>query len=219
MTPAQLVEYCRPLYPRWDTDLERALHRDLELNARQPLRALSRGTRMKAALLSSLAYRPELVVLDEPFSGLDPLVRDELTRALLETAGEGAWSVLLSSHDIEEVERLADWIGYIDRGSLLFAEPVAALLERFRRIEVVGPDGQAPALPDGVAALSVERAGRTLRFIDDCHTTSDVERRITGAIPGAAVNSSPLPLRDIFVALARQAASTRQGSERLVEAS
>ena len=131
MTPVQLFDYCRPLYPRWDTDLERALHRDLDLNARQPLRTLSRGTRMKAALLSSLAYRPELVVLDEPFSGLDPLVRDELTRALLETAGEGAWSVLLSSHDIEEVERLADWIGYIDRGRLVFSEPVQSCSTAF----------------------------------------------------------------------------------------
>ena len=69
---------------------------------------------MKAALLSSLAYQPRLIVLDEPFSGLDPLVRDELTRALLGLVAESSCTVLISSHDVEELERLVDWIGFID---------------------------------------------------------------------------------------------------------
>lgn len=80
----QLLAYVRPFYPTWDEALSRKLQDDLGLTAQSPLRALSRDTRMKAALLASLAYRPELVVLDEPFTGLDPLVRDELIRALLE---------------------------------------------------------------------------------------------------------------------------------------
>ena len=168
---------------------------------------------MKAALLSSLAYRPELVILDEPFSGLDPLVRDELTRGLLETSGSRTWTVLISSHDIEGVERLSDWVGFIDRGRLVFAEPVASLLERFRRIEVVAPDGAAPELPIGVNGLSVERAGRTLRFVDDHHATSDIERHLAVAVPGAAINTSPIPLREIFVTLARDATSKRRIAE------
>src|SRR5687768_17638842 len=100
------------------------------------MRALSRGTRMKAALLATLAYGPELVILDEPFSGLDSLVRDELIRALLELAGERPRTILVSSHDIAEVERLADWVGFIDRGRLTLAERVDSLLARFRRVEV-----------------------------------------------------------------------------------
>ena len=95
---------------------------------------------MKAALLTSLAYRPELIVLDEPFTGLDPMVRDELVRALLELPGERPCTMLISSHDIEEVERLADWIGFIDRGQLALAEPVDSLLRRVRLIEVTGGD-------------------------------------------------------------------------------
>jgi len=90
--------------PDWMTPRELC---GFDLDMRQPIRRLSRGTRMKAALLASLAFRPELVVLDEPFSGLDPLVRDELTRGLLEASGPREWTVLLSSHDIEEVERPA----------------------------------------------------------------------------------------------------------------
>jgi len=107
MTPRELCGFCRPLYRTWDGELQATLERDLDLDMRQPIRRLSRGTRMKAALLASLAFRPELVVLDEPFSGLDPLVRDELTRGLLEASGPREWTVLLSSHDIEEVERPA----------------------------------------------------------------------------------------------------------------
>jgi ABC-2 type transport system ATP-binding protein len=116
MTPDQLLAYVKPFYPTWDEGLCQKLRGDLGLTAAAPLRTLSRGTRMKAALLSSLAYRPELVVLDEPFTGLDPLVRDQLIHALLELTGEQPLSVLVSSHDIEEIERLADWIGYIDAG-------------------------------------------------------------------------------------------------------
>jgi ABC-2 type transport system ATP-binding protein len=202
MTPRQLFDYCRPLYPTWDEDLCRKLQASLGLTSQAPLRTLSRGTRMKAALLSSLAYRPELVVLDEPFTGLDPLVRDELIRGLLEVASERAQTVLVSSHDIDEVERLADWVGYLDRGRLMFAEPVAALLERFRLIEVVAAQGSAPTVPAAAEWLFQGTAGRTLRFVDTRHVGPDAEARIAAAFPGMELRTSPLALREIFVAIA-----------------
>ncbi len=132
MTAEQLMAYVRPFYPTWDEALARRLQRDMAIDTRKPLRALSRGTRMKAALLVSLAYRPELIILDEPFTGLDPLVRDELIRALLELTGEYRWTTLISSHDIDEVERLADTIAFIDNGRLLFTNSVQALIEEHR---------------------------------------------------------------------------------------
>jgi len=134
MTLAELLAYCRPFYPTWDDALGRKLQSDLNVPLNVRLRTMSRGTRMKAALLVSLAYRPELIVLDEPFSGLDPLVRDELGRALRELAAAHQpqpMTIFISSHDVEELERLVDWIGFIDRGRLIFAEPVASLLARF----------------------------------------------------------------------------------------
>jgi ABC-2 type transport system ATP-binding protein len=148
MTPSQLFEYCRPFYRTWDEGLCRKLAADLRLPADAPLRTLSRGARMKAALLSSLVYRPELIVLDEPFSGLDPLVRDELTRALLGLAADSSCTILISSHDVEELERLVDWIGFIDGGRLIFVEPVAALLDRFTS------DGTARSLREVFIALA-----------------------------------------------------------------
>lgn len=133
MTVEQLINYVRAFYPTWDDALCRKLQRDLDLTSRLPIRSFSRGTRMKAALLVSLAYRPELVVLDEPFGGLDPLARDELIRALLELTGEHNWTTFISSHDIDEVERLADTIAFIDKGRIVITESVQDLIGKYRR--------------------------------------------------------------------------------------
>jgi ABC-2 type transport system ATP-binding protein len=203
MTVDQLLAYCRPFYATWDEALSAKLRRDLALTSQVRLRHQSRGTRTKAALLASLAYRPELVVLDEPFTGLDPVVRDELIRALLEMPGAGPFTVLVSSHDVEEIERLADWVGFMSDGRLLLAEPVASLLERFRMVEVVAHMGDAPSLPPIEGWVPQGRAGRTLRFIDSEHRGPDAEARIVSRFPGAAVRTSPLSLREIFIALAR----------------
>jgi ABC-2 type transport system ATP-binding protein len=207
LTPDQLLDYIRPFYPTWDEDLCKKLQADLGLTARTPLRSLSRGTRMKAALLASLAYRPELIVLDEPFTGLDPLVRDELIRALLELPGEHPCTVLVSSHDIEEIERLADWIAFIDRGRLVFAEPVSSLLSRFRLIEVLAPDGVTPTPVSAPGWLLQGTVGRILRFVDTDHASPGAISRITLAFPGAEIRAVPLSLREIFVALARRPTS------------
>jgi ABC-2 type transport system ATP-binding protein len=203
MTPAQLLAYCRPLYPDWDDELCARLQGSLGLPMRGALKSASRGTRMKAALLSSLAYRPDLVVLDEPFSGLDPVVRDELVRALLEVPREREWTVFVSSHDVDEVERLADWVGFLANGRLLFAEPVESLLNRFRLIEIVtSEDAPAPAAAALAGWVPRGVAGRTLRFVDTAHDPVDAQARIASAFPGAAVHVSRLGLRDIFVTLA-----------------
>jgi ABC-2 type transport system ATP-binding protein len=98
MTVGELMEFMRPFYPRWDRGLEGELVRQFDLPLERKLKHLSRGMRMKAAFASSLAYRPKLIVLDEPFTGLDPLVRDELIEGLLERAPET--TIFLSSHDL-----------------------------------------------------------------------------------------------------------------------
>ena len=203
MSPAQLLAYCRPLYPTWDDGLARRLQEALGLSSRTPLKSLSRGTRMKAALLASLAYRPELVVLDEPFSGLDPLVRDELVRALLEAPAERPVTVFVSSHDVDEVERLADWIGFLRDGRLIFAEPVESLLSRFRLVEVVFPDDRPVTGALHGEWIQQGMSGRTFRFIDPQHAVAGAHDRIAAAFPGASVATTPLALRDIFVTLAR----------------
>ena len=150
--------------------------KQLDLPLDKPLKDCSRGMRMKAALLASLAYRPELLVLDEPFAGLDALVRDEFTQGILEVAGgDRPWTVFISSHDIDEVERLADWIGVINEGRLELAEPVSSLVARFRRIEATF-DGDA-VLPSPLPAswLLAEASGRTVRFVESRFAESEYD--------------------------------------------
>ena len=205
MSPAQYFSYCRPFYPAWDDELCARLQTSLGLNSRVTLKAASRGTRMKAALLSALAYSPDLVVLDEPFSGLDPVVREELVRALLGAPRERESTVLVSSHDVDEVERLADWVGFLAEGRLLFAEPVESLLNRFRLIEIVTDEDVVRVAPATLRSLEgwLPRgmAGRTLRFVDTAHNPVDAQARIASAFPNASVHVSRLSLRDIFIAL------------------
>ncbi|RPJ74835.1 MAG: ABC transporter ATP-binding protein [Acidobacteria bacterium] len=206
MTLAQLTAYLAPLYPTWDAAFAEQLRRQLDLPPDRKLRDFSRGMRMKAALLASLAYRPRLLVLDEPFAGLDALIRYEVITGILELSEQASWSVFISSHDIHEVERLADWVGIINEGRLHLAEPVPSLLGRFRQAEVSFPEGAA--LPARLPAdwLNTETAGHMLRFVDaGASGTADDEARIRAALPGASnVALTPMTLEAIFVTLARR---------------
>ena len=131
-------------------------------------------------------------------------MRDELVRALLEVPDRGPWTVFVSSHDVDEIERLADRVGFLRDGRLVFAERIDALLARFRLIEVVMPDGSVPQLPAVANWIPQGASGRTLRFIDTQHGRAESGARIASTFPGAAIVTTPLALRDVFVALARQ---------------
>src|SRR5436305_2834598 len=110
-----LFDYLRPFYPTWDRDLETELIRQFQLPLERKLGKLSRGMRMKAALASSLVYHPKLIVLDEPFGGLDPLVRDELIEGLVERAPES--TIFISSHDLADIDNLASHSGDLEGGA------------------------------------------------------------------------------------------------------
>jgi ABC-2 type transport system ATP-binding protein len=206
MTLQQLIDYCRPLYPTWDTDLCEKLRKEFELPLDRKLKNMSRGMKVKAALLSSLAYRPQLLVLDEPFSGLDALVRDEFVRGILELSEQEKWTVFLSSHDIDEVERLADYVGIINNGQLYLQESTETLLARFQQVEVILQQSlvKLPAnLPAGW--LIPEMTGNVLRFVtSEFAGQSGAEDAIKRIVPEAGtISFVPLTLRNIFLALAR----------------
>jgi ABC-2 type transport system ATP-binding protein len=204
MTVRQLLDYCRPFYTTWDAGLEGRLLTQFELPVERKLGHLSRGMLMKAALLSSLSYRPKLLVLDEPFSGLDPLARDDFVRGVLEASELGDWTVLVSSHDIEEVERLADNIALLEAGRLQFSETTETLLGRFRRVEATlsGDSAQLGSPPPGW--LELERKGGLVRFVDTRYERETNERACRERFPDAAVTAQPMTLREIFVTLSRE---------------
>ncbi len=117
------LSYCKPFYPAWRDDDLNDLVRLYELPLDRPLGKLSRGMRVKAALAASLAYRPRLIILDEPFSGLDVLVREQLIESILERTPES--TVFLASHDLAEIESFASHVGYLNEGRLEFVEEMA----------------------------------------------------------------------------------------------
>lgn len=204
MTVEYLLAYLKPFYPTWDDDRARQLVRQFDLPLDRPLRQLSRGMRMKAALASSLAYRPRLLIMDEPFSGLDPLVREDLIEGLLESAEET--TILVSSHDLGEIESFATHLGYLDSGRLQFSEEMASLTARFREVEVLldSPPLFSLDRPWPAHWLRPETAPALVRFIAthfDPLRTPDEIRGIFGEVRDIAAH--PMPLRAIFVAVAR----------------
>ncbi len=208
MTVRQWVDYCRSFYPQWDSALEKTLLNQFALPLDRKLEHLSRGMLMKAALLTALSYRPELLVLDEPFSGLDPLVRDEFVRGILEVSALGEWTVLVSSHDIEEVERLADRVAVLDGGKLRVNESTEELMARYRRVEVTGaPEGAEP----GAGWIEWERAGALTRFVETNYAGDATEAGWRLRFGGAKVETRVMTLREIFVCFAR---AGRVGAEK-----
>lgn len=210
MTVRQLLDYCRPFYPTWDRTLEKTFLGQFALPEEQKLKHLSRGMLMKASLLSSLAYRPKLLVLDEPFSGLDALVREDFVRGVLEVSAAGDWTVLVSSHDIEEIERLCDRVVLLDSGRLRLDETAEALQARFRRVEVMLGDSEARLEATPANWLEVERAGRCVRFIESRYERAATEQACRERFADATVTAQPMTLREIFVALARVGRAERK---------
>lgn len=198
----EFFDYLRPFYPNWDRDLESALVRQMALPMDRKLRHLSRGMKMKAALASSLAYRPKLIVLDEPFSGLDPLVRDELVESLLERASEA--TILISSHDLAEIESFSSHVGYMEEGQLKFSEKMSSLTSRFRDVQVTL---NAPAVPPSnmpATWLQPASSSTTFQFIDSQFDQERTPAAIHSAFSNVRdMTFTPMSLRAIFVAMAR----------------
>jgi ABC-2 type transport system ATP-binding protein len=204
MKTGYFFDYTRAFYPTWsDADLA-ALVRAYDLPLDRPLKALSRGMKVKAALAASLAYRPRLILLDEPFSGLDVLVREQLIESILERTPET--TVLISSHDLSEIESFASHVGYLNEGRLEFVEEMGTLTGRFREIEVTleaAADLPRELPPDW---LNPEQSGVAVRFTDahyDAARSREEIRRRFG--PVREIEARQIPFRAIFLALAKSA--------------
>jgi len=202
MRVGAFLSYLRPFYPTWDRGLEEQLVKHFDLPLDRKLKQLSRGMQMKAALASALAFRPKLIVLDEPFSGLDPLVRDELGKALMERAGDS--TIFVSSHDLAEIEGFATHIAYLDSGSLRFSEEMASLNARFREVEL---SLDAPvAIPKDLPAnwLQAGAMDCVVRFVDAAFNQEKLEAEIAQRFgPVRKVEYKPMSLRAVFIATAK----------------
>jgi ABC-2 type transport system ATP-binding protein len=195
MTVGAMIRYTAAFYPNWDAAFAADLLKRLELPAGQKIGSMSRGQRGKLALLLALAFRPELLVLDDPVSGLDPIVRREFLDQIIELLQMEGRTVLFSSHILDEVERLADRIVIVDQGRLLTDDTLDALKGRVKRAKLTFENEPPPGDPPGLG--NVRRNGRFIAgTLLDCSEGRLAELR---AIPGAALEVEDLNLNEIFV--------------------
>ena len=203
MKTGALLKYLREFYSTWDSDLEQSLVKQFDLPLDRKIKTLSRGMKMKLALASALAFHPRLIVLDEPFGGLDPLVRDQLIESLLERAAES--TVFISSHDLAEIESFSSHVGFLESGELLFSEEMSTLSTRFREVEITTE--AATPLPVQLPAswLHPKSLGALVRFVDSRFDEHKTLAEIHRLFPNAKdVQFRALSLRAIFLAMARK---------------
>ncbi|MDP2856655.1 MAG: ABC transporter ATP-binding protein [Bacillota bacterium] len=134
LTADQMAGLVRPFYPRWDPALYRRYVQRLEVDTSKPIGSLSKGMKVRFALVLALAHRPDLLLLDEPTAGLDPVVRQEVMCEIAALVKDGEHSALISSHITSDVDRIADYIAIIEDGKLIEHENREALVERWRKV-------------------------------------------------------------------------------------
>lgn len=210
LTVEEFLAYMRPFYPTWDRELEKSILSQLRLPLERTICDLSHGMRMKMSLACALPFRPKLLVLDEPFSGLDPLVRDEFMESLLQQAGE--MTILISSHELGEIDGVATHVAFLDEGRLLFEESMSDLVARFREVHVTLERNGSQNRDEPVAApfpkcwLRVRSVGNVLTFVDTQFSEKDVGERLHALVGDVkTVDVQPMALRSIFTTLARAA--------------
>jgi ABC-2 type transport system ATP-binding protein len=192
-TGDQLVRFNRGFYSRWSDELVARYVRVFDIPMKQRFRNLSRGNQTKMWLMLALAQQPDVLVLDEPTAGLDPVVTDQLLRVLVEDVAAEGRTVFMSSHHLSEIERIADWVGMIDKGKLLLEAPMEELRARFRRIQVAGVAEMAMPM----AAMRVRRSGASTEYV----VRDGAEEFVDALERGGAtvIQSSPMNLSEIFL--------------------
>jgi ABC-2 type transport system ATP-binding protein len=192
MRLGELERWLAPLYPSWDLALAHRLRERFGLDPSRKIRTLSQGETMKAALLCALAPRPRLLFMDEPFSGMDVMVRDELVRGLLEASGTRGWTVLVASHEVADLEHLVDHVAILHRGRIPVAGPLDRLRDRFRVAEIELPAAASGMLdPPPPEWLSMAHSGRRVRFVVDALGGRDSREDRSGTEPAGATRELP----------------------------
>jgi ABC-2 type transport system ATP-binding protein len=158
--------------------------------------------RMKTILAAALAFRPAVLILDEPLSGLDPLVRDEMVQGLLRQADET--TILISSHEITEIESFTTHVGFMDKGELLFQDSIESTLARFRTVDVVLSGGSRVPAELPATWINREVGERALRFVDTGFESRDAtQAALASRLGPVRFDAEPMSLRDISKALMR----------------
>jgi ABC-2 type transport system ATP-binding protein len=195
----EIIWFCKGFYSTWDDAFADGLKTRLELPGSKKVRELSKGMQAKLALLLAMAYRPELLILDEPTAGLDLIVRRDFIEGVIEVIQEEGRTVFFSSHIVHEVERVADWVGIVDAGKLIWCSTLDEAKARIKRL-VLSFDGPVPPLtPISDDVLSTERNGRQAAVV--LRDFSSETACKAQSLKPTDIRVDDLSLEDIFVAM------------------
>jgi len=197
MSVGDIVRFTAGFYPHWRADLEARYLRSFDLPVGRKVKALSRGMRTKLALLLALCRSADLLVLDEPTSGLDPAASEEVLQTLVRYVGDEHATVFLSSHQLSDIDQIADHVAIIDRGHTVIGGSLDDIRDRCRRIQIVF-DKDAPAIPFRTPGIiRTRRDGRVLSvFTSAGADTISAEVR---AFDPVSMDVLPLTLKEIFL--------------------
>ena len=195
----ELLRYTEAFYPKWDMAYAEGLREQFGLDPRAKIKNLSRGENAKAGLLLALAFRPELLLLDEPSSGLDPVVRRDILEAIIRTVAEEGRTVLFSSHLLEEVDRVADELAVMFDGRVVLAGELDHVKANHHRL-VFRFEAPSAAAPQLAGVLSLTGSGREWTAI--CNGKREEAVAAAARIGGRVVAEGSPSLDEIFVAWA-----------------
>jgi len=206
----EVLRYTQAFYPNWDCAYAEELRKQFALEPNARIKQLSRGELAKAGLLVALAYRPELLLLDEPSSGLDPVVRRDILETIIRTVAEEGRTVLFSSHLLEEVERVSDDVAMLHAGKVLWCGPLDEIKAGHHRLVLrfANPQTQPPVLP---GALSIQGAGKEWTLI--CNGARQELNERVAALGARIVEEHTPSLNEIFVARASTAPTCLPGAK------
>jgi ABC-2 type transport system ATP-binding protein len=197
MTVDGIIRFTRPFFPHWRRDLEQRYLDMFELPRGKSIGQLSKGMRSKLMLLLAISHGAELLILDEPMEGLDPAVIEQLLRELVAIAAEQGTTIFFSSHQLSDVEQIADHVAIIDGGKTLLCGNLDDLKAQYQRLNVVlshEPPSDVGRL-DGV--ISVRRNGRMLSIL--VSRNAEAVAAELRQSPGASIERFPVTLKEVFL--------------------
>jgi ABC-2 type transport system ATP-binding protein len=209
MTVAKQLDFTASFYAHWDAALEKRLLGELELDATRRIAQLSQGDQQKLSLILAVCHRPKLLLLDEPMSALDPIIRARTLDLLLERLRDDGCTVVVSSHLLSDVEKVIDWVVCLDRGELAVSAAFDELQESYAEWLVQSPAGALPDTFSETYVLSREGGPKQAR-VQVCVENADEAARAFAARHRAEVKSRMLSLDEMFPLLLRRRAGKGQ---------
>ena len=193
-----LMKFYKGFYPRFDQKRYAAL-KDVftTVDEKQPMRRLSKGMQKQAAFWLAMCCRPDLLVLDEPVDGLDPVMRRQVWSLLMSDVAEHGTTVLVSSHNLRELEDVCDHVGILSHGKVLVERSLSDLQENVVKMQIVFQEKELPTLPDDLEVLHVSQVGRIHTLIVRGNAT-DVTNKLAVYAP-ILMDALPLTLEEIFI--------------------